>query len=475
MKHQVYKIAAMAFISLWILSIKTYAQDTPAAPAPPAAPVVAGMPGESLAALTKIAPLALQMAETNFKYMGQTQDTVYRKKMQKLQEQMHDLQKQMSALRTEEWKKNSVDMSRQFAETGRVMAEKSRVFAKDFDKRFNARFKNFGQNMHFNFEKSDADLDKKVQSGEYKLKTKTYTKSYPVNRDDKLQISNRYGKVTVNTWAKNEVKVDVEIKTYANDDDAAQKLLDGVKITDSKDNNGVSFTTVMDEDGHKTFWGVMNNNGKSTVHKAIVNYTVYMPAKNPLTISNTFGAIVLPDLSGKINIKNSYGSLTTKALTNTGNVINIAWGAANIESLTGSDLNVSYGSLNLQSADKLNADIRYSPAKIGKLSTSGTINLRYGDGLQIVNLDKNLKNLSVNSSFAPIKLSSLNNDNADFDVTVRNGDFSYDNGINVTSKTPEDEKSWSTTKTYKGHIGKGNSDKLIVIKSNYSNVKFDQQ
>ena len=485
MKLRVYKIAALA--CLMAVGVKSNAQQSSSSSSGSNAPAIAQSPTPAAAAhgsglastngslFTYIAPQALYhldgLVSINapmamaFDLTG-IQDSTYRKKMLKLQEEMRDLQKQMSTLRTEEMKKNGEEMRKRYAEQSKVYAE---AF-KGFDK----KFQNFGQ--HFNFEKSDADLDKKVQSGEYKLKTKSYSKSYNIDANDKIQIENKFGKVTVNTWAKNEVKVDVEIKAYANEDADAQKLLDQVNIKDSKDNNNVSFTTTIGDEDHKNnFWGTWTSNGKTTIRKTVVNYVVYMPAKSSLSLTNSYGAVILPQLSGKVTLRNSWGNLTAKALTNPDNDIVVRYGAADIESLVGSDLKVSYGSLNLQSADRLNADISSSPAKIGTISTSGTINVRYGDGLQIVNLGKGLKTLSVNSSFAPVKLSSLSNDNADFDVTVHNGGFSYDNGISVISKSPSDDQHrWSTTQTYKGHVGKGSSDKVITIKSNYSSVKFDQ-
>lgn len=478
MKLKVYNIAAIAFAGLMAISAPNYAQQSSSSSGSGSsnsqAPTASGQ-NSATTVYSLATPSAVYSSNGAFSYvaplagyafndLGMIQDSAYRKKMLKLQEQMRDLQKEMSTLRSEEMKKS--------------MAERSKVFAESFKKmdlKFDQKFKTLG-NLSFRYEHNDADFEKKVQSGEYKMKTKAYTKSYNVDANDKLQIENRYGKVTVNTWAKNEVKVDVEIKAYANEDDDAQKLLDMVKINDSKDGNGVNFKTqIGDENNKNTWWGTMTTNGKTTVRKTVVNYTVYMPAKSALTIANSYGAIVLPELYGKVDIKNSFGSLTAKSLTNSANVINLRYGDANIESLTGADLKLSFGSLDLKSADKLNADLSYSPAKIGTISTSGNITVRSGDGVQITNLGKNLKTLQVNSQYAPIKLSSLTNDNADFDVTVRYGAFTYNNGVNVTSKSPgEEDRRWTTTQTYKGHIGKGDSDKLITIKSNYSSVKFDQ-
>jgi hypothetical protein len=44
---------------------------------------------------------------------------------------------------------------------------------------------------------------------------KNYSKTYAVDGNDILKINNRYGKITVNTWTRNEVKVDVQIKVAA--------------------------------------------------------------------------------------------------------------------------------------------------------------------------------------------------------------------------------------------------------------------
>jgi len=472
MKPKVYKRAAMA-VMLIALYGNIYAQ-APVAPVPPTAPATPQLTSTYYKAIPSVAYAPLPVTNGYTDLPVNQNDTAYRKKMQKLQEKMHELQKEISNLRVDELKKNGVELSKRLELKNKVFADAFKNFDKDFsvkfDKNFTESFKNFGQNMRFNFDGADAAWDKQVQAGDTKLKTKTYSKSYAADDNDKLLIDNRFGKVTVNTWNKKEFKVDVEIKAYANDDAETQKLLDQVNIKDSKENSVVSFTTIIGNSGSKnSIWGNWSNHGKT-----IINYTVYMPAKSALTVTNRYGNTVLPDLYVKITINNSYGSLKAKSLTNTGNVINVKYGSADIENLIGSDLDVTYGSLNLQSADKLNANVSYGSAKIGKVNTSGTINVKYG-GLQINDLGKSLKTLSVNSSFSPVKLSSLANTNADFNVSVHMGGFSYDDIINVVSQTPaENSRGWSSTKTYKGHIGKGNSDNMVVIKASYGSVKFDQ-
>jgi hypothetical protein len=430
MKLRGYKTIVLAGMCL-VMGLKAYADHSPIPMVTLIAPITGGSPAGADSTCDKSA---------------------FRKKMQQFQDRMSEFQEHLAAIHGSNFLKEHNDLT----------------------EAFNRQLTDMNESLEQNvspFGISDSELAEKLGNGEAKLKSKTYSRTYPVTDHDLLRIDNRYGKITVNTWDRNEFKVDVEIKAYAGNDADAQKLLDAVKIDANKNNAGISFSTIIGSDFKDNFWGALLN--KTGIRKTVINYTVYMPANNPLTIANSYGAIVLPELSGKVAIRNDYGNLTSRALTNAGNSIVIYYGNADIESFSGSNLQVSYGSLNLQWVDKLNADISYSQVRIGKISTSANINMHYGEGLQIASLDKNLRNLSVNASYTPVKIGKLNNDDANFDVAIYGGGFSYDDGINILSKTSSGNH-WSMAQNYKGHIGKGNDDRLIVIRSKYSNVKFDQ-
>ncbi|MCJ8208278.1 hypothetical protein MUY27_01070 [Mucilaginibacter sp. RS28] len=391
-------------------------------------------------------------------------DSSYRKEMKKLQEQMRSLQTQMNKLRTDEFRKQALAM----ADSNRKRVTKTYSFNLKSGDLTNS-LKSFG-NITIT---GDDYLKKKIESGEVKEKTKTYTKSYNVDRDDQIQIDNRFGKVTVNTWNKNEVKVEVQVKADANEEEDAQKLLDNVTISDSKDGSLVSFKTNIG--GESGSWGTWFNLGKVRTRKIEVNYTVYMPIKNSLSITNRYGNTELPELLGKVVVDNAYGSFTAKTLNNPACEIKVRYGSARIDNLVGSDLNVAYGNLVVGESDKLNADISYGSAKIGKIKTTGNINARFSGTIQVSDVDKNLKNLAVNCSYSSVKLGLGNDQNADFDVTVKYGSFKYDDlPVSITSKSPEEgDRGFSATHVYKGKVGKGNSDKVIVIKSTFGSVKFD--
>jgi len=333
----------------------------------------------------------------------------------------------------------------------------------------------FNKSFNLNFDASDKKLEERVKSGEVKEVTKAYSKSYNVDRDDKLVLDNKFGKITVNTWNKNEFKVEAQIRADAMETDEAQKLLDGVKIEDNKDGSTVSFATKIETNDGNNSWGMGTTNGKAFVRKVFINYTIYMPSKNPLQITNRFGGIELPDFDGKVTVNSTYGNFTARKLTNTANEITTR-GATTIESLNGGQLKVQYGSLDVGTAENLNVDANVSAVKIGKIKSGATLNVRYGPGIQISDLDKSVKNLSVTTYIAPLEVNFNNNQNFDFDVTVRNNNFDYGNhDVTITSPSAEEGRRYNPTKNYKGHLGKGNADKLITIKSEFAPVKFNLQ
>ncbi len=359
----------------------------------------------------------------------------------------------------------------------------------NLDKTLNESFRNFDQKLNLdnlgseisanvneivksvNISVNDGE-ETSITSGDIQERIKNYSKSYSVDANDKLVIDNKYGKVTVNTWNKNEIKVDIQIKGDASDDDTAQKMIDAVNISDSKDGDVVSFRTNF-SNSSGSIWNLFNN--MNNHHKVEINYNVYMPSTIALDMKNRYGSVVLPSLSGKVVLDNSYGSLTAKALTNPSNELNFRYYEVNIEELNGGELNLSYGSLKLGNVGRLEANVNYAPIDIGKLASSGSLNVRYGGGIKINEISKALKNLDINSTYSSVNIGLRGDESFDFDVTVKYNSFNYDdNRVKVTSKTPSDEtRGYRPTKNYKGYVGNSNSNCKISINSTYQSVKLE--
>jgi hypothetical protein len=454
-------------------------------------------------------------AQGSFAQKNKADDKELNQQMSELQKQMSELQKQMNALQVKTMREKSVEMQKlaleltgqaktrstdmkakalEMQKLARELSSQALVYTNDYNvsglskglginvdpKLFNSPRVNLEslkglQNLNLNFNTpDDKRLQEQIQKGEVKEKVKNYSKSYSVDGNDKLQITNTYGKVTVNTWAKNEVKVDVQIKTYANEEDDAQKMLDNISITDSKENSLIFFKTNIERSTNSSgsnLWGSWFSSGKSNTRKSEINYTVYMPAKNQLQISNTYGNVILPELSGKVILKITYGALTSQQLTNPD--IRMVYGDAKISGMTDGDVSITYGNLSLGTADKLKAKVTYGGMTIDRLKSYGELAAVYGDGIKIMELDKNCKNVNVKAVYTSVNLGVKSD--YDFDVTTTSGSFNYDkSAVKVLTTTPaEGTRSYTITRNFKGQVNRGDNDKMITIKSTYANVKFD--
>ena len=335
-------------------------------------------------------------------------------------------------------------------------------------------------------------------------KKKTITKSFTVDAKDKLAINNQHGEVKVELWNKNEIKVDITIIGYGNSEKKAQEFLDNVEIIDKREGEKISFKTLIDSDNDSWSWGNNwswksdkkddNCNCPANKKGVEVNYMIYMPRTNSLSVSNKYGKTIIAQFAAPLRVTSNYGSFTSDRLTGTDKDIFVQYGSSNIKQMDDGDLHIAYSKLNIDKADNLkltnnygsvtlddinNLDgtFQYSSGKIGRINETGKLSISYSDGVQLSELSKTLKSLDIRSNYTAVRLPVSGDVNADFEVTTTYANFRYPQGkltftVNPDENEDDDRKmGWQSTKTYKGKIGKGSNTK-ITIKTNYAGVKF---
>ncbi|MGZ3872310.1 MAG: hypothetical protein ACXVJD_05310 [Mucilaginibacter sp.] len=315
-----------------------------------------------------------------------------------------------------------------------------------------------------------SDYDENPNSS---LKVKSYSKSYPLDANDRIKLSNQFGKITVNTWNRREIKVDVQIKAEAMNDDDAQKLIDGVQINDSKNGDQVSFRTNIERNNEGS-WNIFKWGGKNKKQKLTINYTVYMPAKNELNVETSYGSIELPEMDGKVRLDISYGSASVQSLSSSFNEIESSYASLKVGSMNGGRLDFSYGSVNIDECNNLKADMSYGSFKLGKLRGAADMDLSYVSGFKIDELTSSFKKLNIDASYSTTSV-GVGTANFDFDVSTSYSGFGYnENKVIVTSKTPPDgSKHIGSNRNYKGHVGRGATDAQVNVHTSYGGVNFE--
>ncbi len=294
----------------------------------------------------------------------------------------------------------------------------------------------FAQDDHDNDnDNRNNNKDKKYEF----VKKKSVNKSYNVSSSDKLDIQNSFGSVEIHTWDKNEIKVDVNIEVSANKEALAQQILDRISIADAQTGKGVSFKTNMKD---------MNNSkgGKSSME---INYSISMPAGNPLEITNEFGTTTLPDYKGEVDLTSKFGKLETGNLSNVKN-IQVEFGKAKLGNISGGILS-----------------IKYSGASIGRLSGAVKMNLEFSSKV-VLGLDNNLNTLDLKASYSTVNLRPAGELQASYIVSTSFGAFKNKTAVKFSSDEDDDDHGPKFDHEYSGKSGSGNI--TVKVKSSFSTI-----
>jgi hypothetical protein len=154
------------------------------------------------------------------------------------------------------------------------------------------------------------------------VRKKTFSKSFSCGGDHLLFLQNACGNVFVDTWDKNEVKVDVEMTAYAKDNAEAEELL--------------KYSAVSDEmvDGSKTLFlythtisGAKMAEKQDTIYTTLNTvYRLFIPRSMPVNIQNTYGNVYLGNMGGTVNVRVVNGSLHAQRIGGNNNNIDIDMG-----------------------------------------------------------------------------------------------------------------------------------------------------
>jgi hypothetical protein len=278
-------------------------------------------------------------------------------------------------------------------------------------------------------------------------KKRTITKTYTVGPDDRLTIENSFGNVSVETWDKNVIQVDVEIGVRASSDEKAQQMLDQISVTDHQGGHEIEFKTDIGRMGGKG-----NNNRNEENRRFYIDYKISMPAKNPLHIENSFGKTNIPDFSGQASLTSKFGELTTGKITNA-KLIHVEFGKADIGWLTNADVVFKFN----------------SKSSVAGISGNSKVDVEFCSQVNVL-IDNAIKELSVYESYSTVNLRVSPSLSAQFEVYTNFGSYKNKTGFNISEENEDDNSGPKFDKNYSGTAGSGAAK--IKIKSSFGSVRM---
>lgn len=289
--------------------------------------------------------------------------------------------------------------------------------------------------------------DQKHERKRYEhVKERTVSKTYS-SSGATLNIENSFGDVTVTTWNKNEIKIDIHIEASSTNKEIVEKMFENLDVTESKDGNEIKFKTIINSKKNN-YSGCKNCNTSMNI-----TYTIQLPASVPLKIENSFGAITIPDYNGTVSLVSKFGSLT----------------AGNLASIQ--KLEVEFGKANLKNINDATTSFKFSTVSIENMKGDNKINLSFCSSSRIV-IDNDVTSLQLNESYSTVNLKPSSNFSGTYNIKTSFGSVTDRSNANIKRTDTPDKYGPDSNRSYEGRSGSGSSK--IEVKSSFGKIIIGQ-
>jgi len=291
---------------------------------------------------------------------------------------------------------------------------------------------------------------------------KKYERNFNITETSNFKLSNKYGKVHIETNNSNKLEIKVEIIVNAKNKDKAEDIFDNIEINFEKDGNEISAITEID----------------GSIKNTEINYFVKMPETLKIDLSNKYGYIFIDKLKSQSKINCKYGDLhinelLTSKLENKA-TIDLKYSKGLIKKCDYTIINVKYSDLIIDESRVVEIISGYSNIKLKKAYIIDAIS-KYDPDYTINEVGKlvlkgkyssyNINNLQ-NSLKAVVKYSNIEMENVkkDFEQIIVVSEYG-----NTEIKL---EKEVSYTIKAKVKYGSISSKGKIYKKENYNFCKI---
>ena len=324
--------------------------------------------------------------------------------------------------------------------------------------------------------------------------TKEINKRFKVDPETRIEITNKYGKIELNTWDKDSVVFNISIRVEDKKLSKLEKSLNDIdfEFTESQHFLIIRTLTGESQSGLEKEIQKFKETLLQTDGKMEINFTVWLPKTNELKVENKFGDIFIGDYEGEVEINLSNGNLKShdfKGKTE----LNLSFADATINEINTGRLNCNYSEMYLKKAGKLqiqskssefeineindlDTDSRrdkfrireaeiveakgsFSNFRINELNDRITLRAEYGD-VEIEKIATDFSNVFIESKSADIDLYFTKESKFKFDITHTKTETSFSRELNIENEETLDEKEKKVKLT--GHFG-GNSENVKLL------------
>jgi hypothetical protein len=245
------------------------------------------------------------------------------------------------------------------------------------------------------------------------------SKVFKINKSTIVDIGNKYGDVSIETWNKDSVAVEIFVQVSEKSRDKLRKKMDGISFELTQSGHYVVINTLIGDAKNvilNEFTKLKENVGMGE-SQVEINMKVKVPDNLELRVSNKFGNVYIDDYAGDITIDMANGKLKANNLTGYLN-LKISFGDAFLNKMESGVMEVYYGKLNLSAARKLRITSKTSDITITEVEQLNVNSSR--DTYRIRMID----DFETESSWTDFAITEFKHKS---DVKMNYGDISIEN------------------------------------------------
>jgi len=251
--------------------------------------------------------------------------------------------------------------------------------------------------------------------------TRHFMKSFPANKDSRLEVKNRYGDVKISHWAKDSVYIMAEIEAFAPTESKLRKMLEGIN-TDLKETGSI----IRAETEFDKSLAPLLETFKGLTEKIIefdsrvkISYFINAPDYIDIQIDNQFGDITMENNTGTLSVSLSNGDFRANSLNKVSD-LSINFGEAEIDYITSGKITTTFSKFVISECGDISVNstsTRFDFKKAGRLTFESRRDKVFGGDVSELTgtsyfTDFSIKNLGKGIEFT-LKYGSLDVDNTE--------------------------------------------------------------
>lgn len=274
------------------------------------------------------------------------------------------------------------------------------------------------------------------------VKETSISKTYSAS-GNQLWIENSFGDVKFIAASGNEIKVNVHIEASSDNEAAAQKVFDAMKVEHKQDGNRIVFKSSINSKNDK------KNECKNCNTSMRIDYEVQLPVSVPLTVDNSFGNITIPDYKGTVSVTSKFGNL------NAGDLQDVK------------KLEVMFGDAEVSNLSNVSASVKFANFTVKNISGKNKIDLEFCGRTQI-GLSSAIESLELKESYSTVNLRPASNLSATYSIKTNFGSVKDRANIGISRTDKPEKYGPDARQEHEGKSGSGSAK--ITVRSEFGTI-----